>query len=150
MDLAKDIADRLRTFTLRPDYSSEEPDLLDHVVSELEDLLGNRYEIISKSWDEEDSVKTLGCSFWPDIAIKRNGEVLLVLELKLVKKAEKPRSPSKPYAETIGQCAIYSTKYPTVIGLVVNRGLHNPEHTVFDTEIHGILEGHQIRLVIRQ
>ncbi len=150
MDLVKDIADRLGTFPLRPDYGSEEPELLDHVVGELEDLLGDQYEIVSKSSDEEDSVKTLGCSFWPDILVRQNGEDLLVLELKLVKKAEKPRSPTKAYVETIGQCVIYSTKYPAVIGLVVNYGLHNPEHTVFDTEIHKLLEGHQIRLVIRQ
>ncbi len=150
MDLIEKITDRLRAFTLLPDYSSEEPDLLNHVVGELRDLLGEQYQIISESWDEEESVKTLGCSFWPDILVRQNGEDLLVLELKLVKKADKPRSPSKAYAETMGQCAIYSTKYPAVIGLVVNYGLHNPEHIVFDTEIHKLLEGHQIRLVIRQ
>jgi hypothetical protein len=150
MDLVKDIADRLGTFPLRPDYGSEEPELLDHVVGELEDLLGDQYEIVSKSSDEEDSVKTLGCSFWPDILVRQNGEDLLVLELKLVKKAKKSRSPSKAYAETMGQCIIYSTKYPAVIGLVVNYGLRNPEHIVFDAEIHEILGGHQIKLVIRR
>lgn len=146
-ELANKVAERLRTLDLQDNYDSEEPDLLNHVVSEVQNVLGEGYEIVSQSWSLEDAVEGLGCSFWPDIIVKKGQKAVLVLELKMVRAT---KSPAKAYEETIGQCLIYRAKYPQVIGFVLNRGVHNSDHTAFTSQVEKLLANDGISLVIRR
>ena len=93
------VTERLEECALRDSYNKEEPYLLEHVVSEIESAIGDNYDVVSQSWKDEDSVVAFGGSFWPDVIVKREGEDLLAIELKLVKEG---RSPTKAIAETTG------------------------------------------------
>ena len=88
-----------------------------------------------------------GGSFWPDILIRQGESDFLVLELKQVKAK---RSLTKALAEMIGQCLVYRSKYPQVIGFLVNHGLGDAESNQHTEHLLGLLSSHDIRIVIRQ
>jgi len=105
-DLLAQLVEELKTFPLREQYESEEPDLLGHVIERISPVLPSDYQIIQESWKEDDCVPAFGGSFWPDILIRYKGQDILAFELKLAKHTAK--SPAGGIKATLGQCCFQS------------------------------------------
>lgn len=124
--LCDDVLKRLRSFHLRDHYSDEQRDLQTHIMEELQGALPKTFTLCASTGGSgpKPSVRLHGTSFWPDIEVCYD-RPLVGIEVKLVRVTAPKKSYAKPLAETIGQCLIYTVRYPCVIGFVLNDGIYD-------------------------
>ena len=130
-------------------YSSEEKQLQPYLESKISKVLMNifpgEYEIkMSVGGQGRPRVDLLGTNFWPDIEISKNGNPLLAIEVKLVRK-----SLATAVSAAIGQCLIYKLKYKYVICFIRNQVKTDPKYNEFDEQFWQMLERLKLELIIR-
>ncbi len=138
----------LTTYALRDRYISEQQELQPDLGDALRQALGSGFDVqISVgAGSPKPRVALYGTTFWPDISVLRDGAPLLGVEVKHIREGQ---SPSKAFAETIGQCLIYRLLYPQVIGFVLRDGATEPEPLEDEARLREMLAKCGIDLVIR-
>jgi len=131
------------------EYESEENQLQPYLEAEIARLLKrafpHKYEIkMCLGGENRPRVDLLGTNFWPDIEISKDGEPLLAVEVKLVKK-----SLATAVSATIGQCLLYKLKYKYVIGFIKNQVRINSQYNEFDEQFKEMLRRLEFPLIIR-
>lgn len=142
------VFEKLKSISLG-EYASEEKQLQPYLETEISKLLEStfpgEYEIkMSVGGQDRPRVDLLGTNFWPDIAVSKNGESLLAVEVKLVRK-----SLATAVSATIGQCLIYKLKYKYVIGFIRSQVRIYPQYNEFDKQFEEMLKTLGFPLIIR-
>ena len=152
-ELHDNLADALRSFSLRDFYPDEQRDLQPHLQEVIDAAIGSGcnaalHTVVSVGGPSpKPSVRALGTSFWPDIEVMDGHTPLLGIEVKLVRRG---LSASKSLAETIGQSLIYRLRYTRVIAFVLHDGKDDSRLNDHTDTLRELLNQNSITLIVRK
>ena len=143
----------LKKCPLKESYSDEQHDLQYYLCEVIKTALQahslNRYHVIPSIGESspKPSIKALGTSFWPDLAIHKGNSCIIAIEVKYIREDQ---SASKALAETIGQSIIYTLRYEHVIAFVLHRGKRGRSLEEYTESLRNVLVRNRVELVLRR